>query len=128
MREVQTVELGDVKLEVKELTVAQILQFYDDFSKMDDVDSIKDGTKDYLRKIYDLSIGSEQFTFDDMMEKLTPSEIKQIFEAFKGANKVFFEVSQSLGIMSALEGLVAEIRKDFIQIFADSSNEVTETS
>ena len=132
MREAKTVELGsDIRLEVKELTVEQILKFYDDFAKMEsgseEDDSSGAGPLAYVETLFKLSIEAEHFTFEDL-KKLTPSEIKEIYNTFKDVNKVFFEVSQSLGLNNALEGLVAEAKKDFTKIFLVSSNEDTPTS
>ena len=128
MRKVETVELSnELKIEIRELTVEQILTFYDDFAGGVNEEDLSKGTMGYLETLFDLSVASEIFKFEDL-KRLTPSEIKLIYDKFKEVNKVFFDVSQSLGLTQALEGLIEELRKEFTKGLIASSNEDTETS
>lgn len=91
-------------------------------------DSISKGLSDIIKIIKPIYEElTEGLSFEDL-KGLYPSEHKQIWEAFKEVNAVFFDVVQMLGFNQLLDEILQGIKSDFISIFADWSNEVIQES
>jgi len=62
------------------------------------------------------------------LEDMAPSELMQIWEKFKEANKSFFELAQKMGLGELMEKMKLAIFTDFGNLVAPSSKQVTQVS
>jgi len=127
MRKSKTLELEVIKndatekkkITVKELRVKDVLQFFDGLSISDAKDTA--GFLALASKI--LPLTTDDLTFEDFKD-FTPSEIKEIYEAFKEVNSVFFSMLGQLGLDKVLEELQQQIIQGFRGHVVDSLKQV----
>ena len=110
MRKHKTLKIDDNEITVKELRVDQILEIWESVGAGNDLDTFKGYIEKHMGKVTDV-------TLDDL-RKMAPSEIKQIFEAFKEVNQDFFDLAQTLGLGKILEKLKNAILTDLSALFA----------
>jgi len=56
----------------------------------------------------------------DILKKLSPSQLKYLFDKFKEVNEVFFDVAQGMGMGEILNRIRAAIIEDLVTQFASS--------
>lgn len=123
MRQRKTIKLDDREVTVKELTVKEILDIGNRIAdqgtgtegegKSDNLSL--DAIKGALDKHMGLAV--EGVTVTDLME-MAPSEIDQIYQAFKEVNKVFFALAHQAGLQDLVRTLQEAIKKDFLRSLA----------
>jgi len=118
MRKSKTLEIEVIKndatkkkeITVKELRVKDYLQFFDGLSKSD-----KNDTAGFLALAKNiLPLTTNDLTFEDLTD-FSPSEILEIYNAFKEVNAVFFSIIGQLG----LDKVLNELQQQIIQGFKD---------
>lgn len=67
-----------------------------------------------------LTLAVEGITLDEMLD-MAPSDLKTIWEEFKGVNTVFFEVVQKVGLGNLLHSVAQTIQRDFLSYVVDLS-------
>lgn len=70
---------------------------------------------DEFREIFDISIKGLEW---EQVEDLSPSQLKELYDAFQQVNKLFFEIAQKLGIPDALKELLGSLKEDYLKVFA----------
>lgn len=131
MRKTETIELGDdqdkIEITIRELTVEQILGLFDKWKNLtgEEDDDQTTTMKKELQILFDLVVDGVNF---ESLNKYTPSELRELWDTFKGVNSVFFDVVNSLGIMESLKELINATKNDFLSIYRGSSDEDTGTS
>jgi hypothetical protein len=132
MRKTETIELGDdpkVEVKIRELTVEQILGIFDKWQNAakiegDEIDEAGTFIEE-IEKVFEMSVSGIGFK---ELNRYAPSELREMWDTFKGVNSVFFEAINSMGITESLSGLIKATKDDLLKIFQDSSNAVTPTS
>ena len=124
MRNTRTFEIEGYKKTflVKELKVKEIISLMNE-------DDLNDTSLDTLKRIF-----SEKFLpmcsnieLEDL-EEMTPSEIEQIWDEFKEANKSFFGLAQKMGLEQMLQKLKEGILVDFSRSVVNlSSRDIQES-
>lgn len=119
-RKRKTIKIDDREITVLELTVQDILDFIEDENVTGDDDlkkppdelspkpvggSPKDLIDELLPKATDIKLAA--------LKKMAPSEIKEIWDAFKEVNAVFFEAAQNVGLGGLLNKFKAALLEDF---------------
>jgi len=67
-----------------------------------------------------LTLAVEGVSVDEMLD-MAPSDLKTIWDEFKGVNTVFFEVVQKVGMGALLHNIAQVIQRDFLNFVADFS-------
>jgi hypothetical protein len=114
MRKSKTVKIDDKEITVKEMRVKDIRSLLNSAENEKDVFS---AIEDILPRVTDLP--TKDF------EELAPSEMKQLWEAFKEVNADFFDLLEKTGFVEALKQLIS---KHLTEGFASLSNAATEMS
>jgi len=114
MRQRKTVKIDDREITVKELTVQEILNILNDAEDAggDQIQDLKNLVEKHLMKATDATLSD--------FKSMAPSEIQQVFDAFKEVNAVFFATAQRLGLGTFLEQLKAALIKDLSTLAAAS--------
>lgn len=128
MRKTETLEIEGYKkrFTVNELTVKEIISLMDDDTfKETSLESFKKGLDE---KILPLCTNVK---VDDLIA-MAPSEIMEIWEAFRKVNASFFEVAQKMGLTELLNKGGEELKKailgDFSKLAVASLKQDTPTS
>ncbi|MBW1666845.1 MAG: hypothetical protein JRJ66_02100 [Deltaproteobacteria bacterium] len=125
MRKRKTIKIDDREFTVKELTVKEILEILDEAGgsgsdeggPIDQIQDLKALVEKHLVKATDAKI--------DDFKGMAPSEIKQIVDAFREVNSVFFDAAQRLGLGHLLGRFKSALLKDFLELAAGSFTEGT---
>lgn len=126
MRLKKTVEIDDHKYVVRELTIEQILNLFNDVkgsksspdTKLGDLGFLKNEAEDLINLAFD----GDKYSLDDFV-KFAPSEVKQLYDAFREVNDVFFLIAREVGLDKMLTELKEAIKRDFSGLLADLSNQ-----
>jgi len=123
LRVKQELEIGDFKIVVKELTVAEILDLIGgkELPEISDLMSFIAYMEDLLPLFLD-GISIEE------MRTLPPSQVKKIYESFREVNQVFFDLAQAAGLGKLMDSIKDAVVKDFLQIAADSLQQAMKTA
>ena len=126
MRVRETAKIDKTEYVVLELTIAEIIDFFENVTTVDPKDlgdATEDAGKEFLLKelqvLLDLALEGNH-KVEDFVGR-APSELKVIYDAFKKANKVFFDIAAQMGMEGILEGVKDSIQKDFSKVLASSS-------
>lgn len=132
------VEIDDKEKEVvvKELSVAQIINIADDNDIFGDKEEDDEGKNDNIKKFAE-SIDSKllplciNIKLEDF-KKMYPSDIKEVYNAFKEVNAVFFDLARQSGMTEVIENLKEEVIKslqeEFLKLPVDLLNQDTQES
>lgn len=109
------IEINDKKITVYELTVEEIINIGESTKNFNqpELGEFKSLIEDNLGKAV------TGITMDDLI-KMTPSDIKKIYETFKEVNSTFFEVARSMGLTELLISLKQAVQKDFLKLLVGS--------
>jgi len=124
MRITKTFKIEGYKKEfvVKELTMKEIISLMSE-------DILDDLTMETMQQKFSniLLPMCSNIEFADV-EDMAPSELMEIWEKFKEANKSFFELAQKMGLGELMEKMKLAIFADFGKLVVPSSNQVTQES
>lgn len=107
MRKRKTIKVDSKEITVKELTVKEIMDIFNDVTALES--NSMAGFVGEAKKILPLAT---DIALDDLYT-MAPSDIKEIYDAIKEVNAVFFDLAESLGIVKMLEGVKSSIVSDF---------------
>jgi hypothetical protein len=129
MRLKKTVEIDDQKYVVRELTIRQIIDLFNDLKEPDESSpNTQLGDLGFLKneadKLLNLAFEGEKYSFDDFIE-FAPSEVKELYDAFKEVNSVFFHIAREVGLEQLLTELKTVIKRDFSELLAGLSKQDT---
>jgi len=127
----KTLKLDDTEITVLELTVDQIIELgqlvtgqaapdAEDAEGAADGPDIPDlftlaGVSNLLESHLDWAV--QGIKMNDLRKK-APSELKEIYTAFREVNTLFFEVAQQVGLEDLLRTLKETVQKDFSNLLA----------
>lgn len=125
MRKRRVVKIDDREITVKELTVLEILDIFDEAGgsaggeqgPADQIGDLKDLVAKHMSKATDAKL--EDF------QTMAPSEIKEIVDAFREVNAVFFDTAQRLGLGDLMTQFKSALLKDFSALAASLSTKDT---
>lgn len=125
MKKQITVQIESKRFTISELTVEQIIELSTS-TKIGDDFSMLVGEGMPLAKIFtnfteELKIILEKscdFSLEDL-KQLAPSEIKQLFEAFKEVNADFLLLLREVGVIPALVKIKEQMAANFLKALAD---------
>lgn len=125
MKKQITVQIESKRFTISELTVEQIIELSTS-TKIGDDFSMLVGEGMPLAKIFtnfteELKIILEKscdFSLEDL-KQLAPSEIKQLFEAFKEVNADFLLLLREVGVIPALVKIKEQMATNFLKALAD---------
>lgn len=133
MRVRKTVKIDDREFVLRELTVAEIIDLFENTTSnaksVGDNDKVADTTdflKEEIQRMLSLSLEGEQKVED--FYKMAPSELKILYDAFKEANKVFFHIAVEMGLEKMLDEVKTSIQRDFSKLLANSLKAATRKS
>ena len=112
MRKHKITKIDDKEITVRELRVRDLIELLDGTGVDPKSANILEALRTFLPKCSDLTV-------DDLIG-MAPSEIKQVYDAFKEVNEVFFETARGLGLGNVITDLKNLIRKEFSEAFAGS--------
>ena len=116
MRKSTVKQLNDKEITIKEMRVRDILNMFQnpdkDFTSM--ISFINKGNIIVEKCIVGI-------TFEELQD-LAPSELKELYEAFKEVNETFFDLLGSLGVMDILGNLKSQFTQDLMKVSANASN------
>ena len=126
MRVRVTAKIDKTDYVVQELTIAEIIDFFENVTNVDPKilgDEAEDAGKEFMMKelqvLLDLALEGDH-KVEDFIPK-APSELKLIYDAFKEANKVFFDIAAQMGMDGVLQGVRDSIQEAFSGVLALSS-------
>ena len=108
MRKIKKIKIDDREITVRELTVRELLSFFEDGESV---------SLETLGKL--LEVATEGLDMDSLKE-MAPSEIKQVWEAFREVNAVFFDTARALGLGEAVAEIKKSLVTDFSRLLANS--------
>jgi hypothetical protein len=125
-----TLENYDRKIEIKELTVREIIELTQSGDKATSPIDSEGKPRQVTIEDFKNFIGGDLLPMVSnlKMEELydfTPGEIKEIFAKFMEVNSAFFEFAEKAGLTSLLGALRKAIMTDFSKMLAFSSKQVT---
>lgn len=123
MPQTKTISINGKEITVKELRVKDMLEIIEKAGK-----SKKDVTIAGFKSLVEQNMTLACDASIDDLKEMAPSEIKQIVDAFKEVNSVFFETAQALGLGGITKELKESLKSDFMKIYADSLKQVTAMS
>jgi hypothetical protein len=125
MKRIKEVRIDDRIIKVNELTVKQLIELGRRFTdRGPDADT---STKAFIDEIRgSLSMVVEGITFEEL-ESLAPSEITQLYDAFKEVNSAFLTIAEKMGFGNTIRELLRGMRNDFSGYLPNSSKQDTST-
>ena len=108
MRKTKKIKVDNKEITVKELTVRELLSFVEDSESV---------SLDTLGEL--LEVATEGLDMSTLKE-MTPSEIKQVWDAFREVNSVFFDTAKALGMGEAVAEIKKSLVSDFSKLLASS--------
>jgi hypothetical protein len=121
--QMETVDLGDRKVQIYELTVGQIKKFWRELATFDISKLQLAGLTPGMKEVWDAAV--QGITFEDL-DNYRPSEIKKVADAFQKANSVFFDLAKSVeGENPMLRSLRVALISDLMNRFAGLSAQAT---
>lgn len=121
MRKRKTVKIDEKEITVLELRVKDAIEIYEEMGSGDKgLEDLRTQIEKFLPKAIDIDI--------EVLTEFAPSELKELYEAFREVNAVFFEAAGSLGLGSLLSEIKNSMLKDFVNLYADSSKPGTAMS
>ncbi len=125
MRERRKVTIGDKEYEVLELTLREIIVYFQELTgKAEDEEEQATDTLDFFKSeiqtLLNLALEGDH-KVDDFLE-FTPSRLKKLYTTFKEANEVFFDTAEKMGLHKTLEGIINLIRSEFSDLLVSSSS------
>jgi hypothetical protein len=121
MRKHEVIEIDGKKITVSELKVKDILSlFQGEDGKLGSVkvSDIISRAKDVLPLTVDCPV--------DELTEFAPSELEEIWEAFKRVNAVFFKLAGALGLTGVLEDLKNSAVRIFSSLYFSLLSEATD--
>ncbi len=115
MRKIKTVKIDDREITIKELRVKDLISILEG-----------DESRDVMGRVSELLPLCSSLSVDDLRE-MAPSEIAQIYEAFREVNAVFFDAARQMGLSEVISALKETIRTEFSEALAGSLRQVTQT-
>ena len=124
MKQRKVITIDDREYTVSELSVKQIIEVIESNNLTALFSGLSDVTKENptsVTQLYLMGIQKEvqavmgkccDFTFADLIE-LAPSEIKEIYSAFKEVNADFFFTLEATGIKAMLQGIKEQALSSF---------------
>jgi len=108
---------------INEITIQQIITF----TQLGE-DPFKDLSLEGLKRMADKYLPQfSNVTLDDM-QKMAPSEVMQLVDAFKEVNSDFLSVAQKMGLTDVLMNIKRAIMSDFSNLLVDLLKPDTEES
>lgn len=133
-RKTKTIQLEEREkpITIYELTVGQIIHLAEDDGPFSRTGNNK-GLKGILDS--DLLQVCSTLKFEDLLN-FTPSELKQIWDAFREVNKTFFETARQVGLTGLLEEMMEKFKgsiqnlmqEELSKLLAGSSRPVIQES
>ena len=120
MRKSKVVKIDKQEITVRELTVRDFIELIDSVGESTTKENLGKQIATFLPKASDLTM--------EKAKDMAPSELKEIYEAFKEVNEVFFETAQQLGLGVLLTNVKETIMKDILELFANLFKQVMEES
>ena len=113
MRKRNVIKIDDKEITVKELTVKEIISIGNKLTSesKEGFDSIKAVFGEHF------AVGIEGISFPELWD-LAPSELDQIYKAFKEVNHVFFQVARQAGLIEMIETIKEALKQDFLKSLA----------
>lgn len=107
------VRIGSSVIEVREISIEQILSIWDSFQKNKETSTILDLVSSLLEQVTSVNL--------EFVKKLKPSEIHKLIEAVKEKNSSFLLIAVSLGVedivIDAAKNLKEIVKKEITKIF-----------
>ena len=120
MRKEEKLKIGDKELLVKELKVSQIIKITKKFPDFEGKNL--EEIMVVLQGIVPMCV--EGIKVDEIMD-MTPSEMKELYDAFKKANEVFFEMLDKVGLLETLARVKTAALEGLNASFVELSQQVT---
>lgn len=125
MKKTKEVLINERKFSVSELTVGQIIEVAQDSTVFNSLanlspesgNSISISFQFISKELTSVMEKCCDFKLEDLKE-LTPSEIKQLLQAFQEVNSDFLELLGEVGILAALKKIQTKIVSDFSNLLA----------
>ena len=114
MRKEKKIKIGEKEITVYEMKIREIIELFDG---LDEDEGIATQIEAILPRITDART-------EDLLD-MTPSEAKEIYDAVREINAVFFEVARGMGMEAIGLQIKDAILQDFKQAFASSSKQDT---
>ena len=108
MRKTKKIKVDNREITVKELTVKELLSFFEEGESL---------SLETLGRL--LEVATEGLDIDSLKE-MAPSEIKQVWDAFREVNSVFFDTAKALGMGEAVSEVKKSLVSDFSKLLANS--------
>jgi hypothetical protein len=123
LRETKELSIGDFKITVKELTIEEILGII----KGDQIPNVNDLVSfiAMAEELLPLFVDGINLT---ELQQLPPSKVKDIYEAFREVNQVFFDLAQTAGLGQLINSVKDAVVSDFLKIAAGSFKQAMEAA
>lgn len=126
MRVRKTIKIDKDEYVIRELTLREIIKYFQDLVNTAEKDKDKVDTPDTLNFMKDeiqvlLNLALEgNYKVEDLMD-LAPSELKLLYDEFKEVNKVFFDTAAQMGMAQAMGSVLHLIQSEFSALLVNSS-------
>ena len=117
-RKIKVIKVDDLEITVRELRIKDIIELVEAADQKKNAGPLET-LKEYLPRLTDLE--------PEKAIGMAPSELKEVFDAAKEVNAVFFDAARAMGAGKVLAELKASLERDFSAIVAGSLKQVTAT-
>lgn len=114
MRKTKILKIDDREITIKELTLRDIYE-------------LTDGAKNGILPAMNVLLAKTSSLSLEDIKDFAPSEIQILYSAFLEVNSAFFQIADQLGLKQAATRVLQQIQRDFLNSFANSSVQGTET-
>lgn len=118
-RKIKVIKIDDQEITVRELRIKDLIELLESAEKKT-TPGFLEMLREYLPKLTDLDT--------EKAIGMAPSELKEVFDAAKEVNAVFFDAARAMGAEKVLAELRASLEQSFSAIVADSLKQVTPRS
>lgn len=119
MRKRKTIKIDEAEITVMELRVKDYLETIESMDGKGDLNLST--ITPIVKRLLPMACDIDPKAIIDM----TPSEIEELFTAFKEVNASFFRMAQAMGLGEIIKGLKKTLLSEFAGIFADSLKQGT---
>lgn len=126
------VTINEREYVLRELTIREIIDLFENTStganEVSDTETADASTfmKGQIQRLLSLALEGN-YKLEDFYD-MRPSDVKEIYDAFKEANKVFFDIAAEMGMNKVLQEMKSLMQREFSAVLVSSSKAAIQKS
>lgn len=131
MRERKRITIEDKEYVVRELTLREIINYFQELiGSAEESETKATDTLTYfkgeIQTLLNLALEGN-YKVEDFLD-FTPSVLKKLYDTFKEANQVFFDTAATMGLQRTLQAIKDSIQLEFSDLLVSSSKAAIQKS